>query len=203
MDAELRAPTPPVCLTEGHMTEQEDVLWVRCHDRHLQKTTIAGNDGEKLFYVEGPGGYRSMTLRRPLKDGLGRPVFDLRRYAADPKMRWFVEDPSGQKIAELSHKKFFTSEHTAIDATILSSGVVVEMRPRDAMGSTNYVSIGNVTIAEISLHTNNVPKRFVRDRDLSVFRVRVAKGVDLSLVCITHSRPLREPWLIVNRNRSS
>ena len=183
MDAELHAPTSPVCLTEGHTTEQETVLWVRCHDRHLQHTTVTGNNGEKLFYVKGPGGYRSMTLRRPLKDALGHPVFDLRRYAADPKMRWFVEDPSGRKIAELSHMKFFTSKHTAIDAKIFSSGVLVEMRPRDAMASTNYISIGNVIIAEISVHINNVPRHFVRGQDLSVFRVRVAKGVDLSLVC--------------------
>lgn len=192
MDAELRAPSPPVCLTEGHTTEQECVLWVRCHDRHLQHTTIADNDGEKLFYVEGPGGYKSMTLRRPLKDSEGRPVLDLRRYWNDPMMRWFVQDSSGQKIAELSHEKFFTSKHTAINANIFSSGAQVEMRPRDAMATTNYVNIGSVTIAEISMHTNNAPKRFVRDRDMSVFRVRVAKGVDLTLVCVNIFNALKE-----------
>lgn len=185
MDAELRAPTSPVCLTEGNMTEQESVFWVRCHDRHLQHTTIAANDGEKLFYVEGKGGYRSWTFRRPLKDALGRPVFDLRRYATDPKMRWFVDDPNGNKIAELSHKKFFTSAHTAIDANIFSSGALVEMRPRDAMAATTYINIGGVTIAEISLHMNNTTKRFGRVQDVSVFRVRVAEAVDLSLVCRT------------------
>lgn len=146
----------------------------------LQEITIADNDSEKLFSVEGPGGYGSMTLRRPLKDASGRPVFDLRR-----KMGWHVEDASGNEIAELRQKKFFTSQHTAVDGKILSSGALVEMRPRDAMGITNYVNIGNVTIAEISVHLNNVKKRFVRDRDISVFRVRVAKGVDLSLVCQT------------------
>jgi hypothetical protein len=31
-----------------------------------------------------------MTLRRPLKDASGRPVFDLRR-----KIGWLVEDASG------------------------------------------------------------------------------------------------------------
>jgi hypothetical protein len=98
-------------------------------------------------------------------------------------MGWHVEDANGNEIAELRHKKFFTSQHTAVDGKILSSGALVEMRPRDAMGITNYVNIGNVTIAEISVHLNNVKKRFVRDRDISVFRVRVAKGVDLSLVC--------------------
>jgi uncharacterized protein YxjI len=178
MDAELRAPPSPVCLTNGHITERESVLWVRVHDRHLQDITIAGDDGEKLFSVEGPGGYSSMTLRRPLKDASGQPVFDLRR-----KIGWLVEDASGSKIAELCHKKFFTSQHTAIDGKILNSGVLVEMRPRDAMGITNYVNIGNATIAEISVHSNNIKKRFVRDRDISVFRVRVAQGVDLSLVC--------------------
>ncbi|KAJ6133112.1 hypothetical protein N7471_008327 [Penicillium samsonianum] len=179
MDADLQAPPSPVCLTEGHTTEQESVVWVRVHDRHLQDITIARDDGKKLFSVEGPGGYSSMTLRRPLKDVSGRPVFDLRR-----KMGWFVEDASGNKIAEFCHKKFFTSQHTAIDGKILSSGALVEMRPRDAMGMTNYVNIGNVTIAEISVHSNNIKKRFVRNRDISVFRVRVAQGVDLSLVVL-------------------
>ena len=183
MDAELRSPATPVCLTEGnYTTEQETVFWVRCHDRHLQQTTIAANDGEKLFYVEGNGAYRSWTFRRPLKNATGLPVFDLRRYATDPKMRWFVDDPNGTKIAELGHTKFFTSEHTAIDARILASGALVEMRPRDAMASTVYVNIGDVTIAEISMHMNNTPRVFRGVQDVSVFRVRVAAGVDLSLV---------------------
>lgn len=182
MDAELRAPTSPVCLTKGKMTEQEMVFWVRCYDRHLQHTTIAADDGEKLFYVDGKGAYRSWTFRRPLKDATGHPVFDLRRYGTDPKMRWFVDDPNGNKIAELAHKKFFTSNHTAIDAKIFSSEALVEMRPRDAMGTTTYINIGDSTIAEIALYMNNVPKRFGRVQDVSVFRVRVAQAVDLSLV---------------------
>ena len=185
MDAELSTPSSPVCLSEGHMTEHEMVFWVRCHDRHLQHATIATNDGEKLFYVEGKGAYRSWSIRRPLKDALGHPVFELRRYGADPKMRWCVEDSNGNKIAELGHKKFFTSAHTAIDAKIFSSGALVEMRPRDVMAATTYINIGSATIAEISVHMNNTPKYFVRAQDMSVFRVRVAKAVDLSLVCWT------------------
>ncbi|KAJ5533123.1 hypothetical protein N7494_009675 [Penicillium frequentans] len=182
MDAELHGPPSPVSLLDGYITEQETVLWVRTFDRHLQNTTIATDDGERLFYVEGPGAYQSMSLRRHLKDASGNHVFDLRRYPSDPRMRWFVQEPNGNKLAELGHKKFFTSKHTAIDAKVLSTGTEVEMRPRDATGSTNYVNIGNVTIAEITLHTNNTTKRFVQDRDLSVFRVRVAKGADMSLV---------------------
>ncbi|KAJ6084897.1 hypothetical protein N7499_004526, partial [Penicillium canescens] len=88
------------------------------------------------------------------------------------------------ELIRVSHKKFFTSQHTAIDGKILSSGALVDMRLRDAMGITNYVNIRNVTIAEISVHLNNVKKRFVRDRDILVVRVRVAKGVDLSLVVL-------------------
>ncbi|KAJ5306904.1 hypothetical protein PENANT_c003G08551 [Penicillium antarcticum] len=179
MDAQLQAPPAPVFLSEGYTTEQESVMWVRVHDQHLQNIDIINNDGERLFSVEGPGGYSSMTLRRPLKDASGQPVFDLRR-----KLGWHAEDPDGNKIAEIAHKKFFTSKHTAVDAKILGSGAVVEMRPRDAMGLTNYFNIGNSTIAEISFHLNNIKERFVRDRDISVFRVRVAEGVDLGLVTL-------------------
>ena len=132
--------------------------------------------------LKGPGDYHSMTFRRPLKGPQGNAVYDLRRYAVDPKMRWFVQGPNRNKIAELGHKRFFTSKYTAIDARICYSGEVVEMRPRDAQGLTCYVNIGNTTIAEITVHTNNTPKLVVRDRDMSVLRVRVAKGVDLSLM---------------------
>jgi hypothetical protein len=106
-------------------------------------------------------------------------------------MGWHIEDASGNEIAELRHKEFFTSQHAAVDGKTLSSGALVEMRPRDAMGITNYVNIGNVTIAEISVHLNNVRKPSVRDRDISVFRVRVAKGVDLRLACQTFRRSER------------
>lgn len=180
MDAELKAPPEPVYLTEGYTTEKESVIWVRVHQRHLQDITVTSDDGELLFHVQGPGGYSSMTLRRPLKDAAGKPVFDLRR-----KIGWVVEDPNGNKIAEASHNKFFTSRHTAIDTKLLKSGAVIEMRPRDEKGLTTYVSIGNVMIAEIWFHLNNIKARLMRERDLSVFRVRITKGVDLSLVCLT------------------
>ncbi|KAJ5766116.1 uncharacterized protein N7511_003732 [Penicillium nucicola] len=179
MDAQLQAPPESVLLAKGYTTEQECVIWVRVHDQHLQKIDVINDHGERLFSVEGPGSYSSMTLRRPLKDASGQPVFDLRR-----KLGWHAEDLSGNHIAEVAHKKFFTSKHTAVDARILSSGAVVEMRPRDAMGLTNYVNIGNFTIAEISFHSNNIKERFARDRDISVFRVRVAEGADLSLVVL-------------------
>ncbi|KAJ6128907.1 hypothetical protein N7471_010124 [Penicillium samsonianum] len=148
MDAGLQAPPSRVSLTEGHTTDQESVVW---------DTTIARDDGEKLFSVEGPGVYSSMTLRRHLKDASGRPVFDLRR-----KIGWLVEDARGNKITELSYKKFFTS-----------SGALVEIRPRDIIGITKYVNISNATITEISVHSNNIKKGLMRDRDISVFRVRV------------------------------
>jgi hypothetical protein len=187
MDAQLTAPTTPITLIDGYTTDQEIIFWVRCHDRHLQNITIVDNDGENLFYVEGRGAYKSWTSRRPVKDPSGNPVFDLRRYATDVKIRWFVDDADGTKIAELSHKNFFTRAHTAIDAHVFKEDVRVEMRPRDFSAATTYVNVNGSTIAEINLHMNNTPKRFIGDQDASVFRVRAAEGVDLSLVYLTVS----------------
>lgn len=93
-----------------------------------------------------------------------------------------MEDPDKKRIAELRHIKFFTRAHTAIDATLAGSDVKVQMRPRDHMATTTYLNAGGAVIAEIWLHVNNTPRRFNGDRDLSVFRVRAAKAVDLSLV---------------------
>ena len=183
MDAHLSAPTTPTTLIEGHQTTEETTFWVRCHDRHLQNITIVSNAGDKLFYVEGRGAYKSWTFRRPVKDALGNPVFDLRRYGTDIKFRWFVDDAHGTKIAELSHKNFFTRAHTAIDAHVFKDNVRVEMRPRDFSAATTYVNVEGSIIAEINLHMNNTPKRFIGDQDASVFKVRAAEGVDLSLVC--------------------
>jgi hypothetical protein len=187
MDAHLTAPTTPTTLIDGYTTDEEVIFWVRCHDRHLQNITIADNSGEKLFYVEGRGAYKSWTFRRPLKDPSSAPVFDLRRYGTDIKFRWFVDDANGNKIAELSHKNFFTRAHTAIDAHVFKDDVRAEMRPRDFSAATTYVNVNGAIIAEINLHMNNTPKRFIGDQDASVFRVRVAKGVDLSLVCLAVS----------------
>ena len=156
MDAELIAPNTLTALVDGYTTNQEITFWVRCHDRHLQNITIVDNDGEKLFYVEGRGAYKSWTFRRPVKDPSGNPVFDLRRYGMDIKMRWFVDDASGIKIAELSHKSFFTRAHTAIDAQLFKEDVRVEMRPRDFSAATTYVNVHGSIIAEISLHMGTI-----------------------------------------------
>lgn len=181
MDAELSVPQEPLCLIEGHLTDQETVIWVKCHDRHLQHITVINNDGEKLFYVEGSAkGFNSSSFRRALKDASGNSVFDLRRSQIDG---WYVEDPDKKRIAKLKHIKYFTRAHTAIDATLGDSEVRVQMRPRDHMATTTYLNSGGSVIAEILLHVNNTPRRFNGDRDLSVFRVRAAKGADLSLVC--------------------
>ena len=156
MDAHLSAPPTPTTLNSGHLTTEETTLWVRCHDRHLQNITIISNSGEKLFSVSGRGAYKSWTFRRPVKDPSGNPVFDLRRYGMDIKMRWFVDDADGNKIAELSHKNFFTRAHTAIDAQIFKGDVRVEMRPRDFSAATTYVNVDGAIIAEIGLHMGTI-----------------------------------------------
>lgn len=194
MDAQLSAPATPVILVAGYESNEETTFWVRCHDRHLQHSTMIGDDGEKKFYVDGPGAYKSWTFRRPVKDHSGQRLFDLRRYGADVKLRWLVEDPSGNKIAELSHKKFFTRAHTAIDACIFREGsadVRVEMRPRDYAATTTYVNVNGAIIAEITLHVNNTSTYFVGDQDVSCFEVRAVKGVDLPLV-----RPLQLRYVL-------
>lgn len=175
MDAQLSAPATSTTLVPGYITDQETTFWVRCHDRHLQHTTIVGDDGDKLFYVDGPGAYKSWTFRRPLKNSTGQPVFDLRRYGADIKMRWFVDDVNGNKIAELSHKNFFTRAHTAIDANIFKDDVRVEMRPRDFVATTTYVNVNGAIIAEITLHMNNTPTYFVGNQDVSVLKSELLK----------------------------
>ncbi|KAL1583821.1 hypothetical protein WHR41_07162 [Cladosporium halotolerans] len=181
MDANLSAPSAPISLLEGHETTEETIFWVRCHDRTFQHITVVRDDGEKLFYVEGDGALTSASLRRDVKDANGNLAFSLRRYQFDG---WFVKDAANTKIAELKHQKYFTRAHCAINLNIFGCDMQVEMRPRDHVATTAYVNADGAIMAEIGLHINNTPRRFNGDRDLSVFRVRAAKGVDLGVVVV-------------------
>lgn len=70
-----------------------------------------------------------------------------------------------------------------INAHVFKDDVRVEVRPRDFPATTTtYVNVDGSIIAEINLQMNHTPKRSIGDWDASVFKVRAAKGVDLSLV---------------------
>ncbi|KAJ5085934.1 hypothetical protein N7532_010705 [Penicillium argentinense] len=176
MDAELHAQASSVSVIYGDARSRKVFCWYgamtatsNAPDRkgRWRETLLEHGPSEDLLKM--PPGILSSTYSLP----------------SGPKLRCLVEYAEGQKVAELGHKKFLTSEHTAIDAEILSSVALIEMQPWDTMGLTTNVNIGNNAITEISIRMNNRPNLFVRQRspDYTVYQIRAAKGLGLSLVC--------------------
>ncbi|OTA99140.1 hypothetical protein M426DRAFT_325388 [Hypoxylon sp. CI-4A] len=189
MDIPLQAPNPPVNLLGDHVSQTEIKLIVRCHDPGFKDTTILDSAGQTIFKATGTAFGTSWSLRRKLWDSVNdRHVFDFRHNSFDLKNGWVVESPDGQKICSLEHKTQITSEHSNIDATVRTKAgeqVLVAMRQNDYSALITTVRIGDATIASIHKVEDNVQRFKERaHQDRSVWEVRVAPGVDLSLVMV-------------------
>lgn len=188
MEAVLSPPMDPVAITpEPYIQKTETTLIVRCLDRVFKSVTaLDASAGAALFTVTSKG-MGSYSWRRNVRDAAEeRPLFDLRHTGFGMINKWAVESPSGRQVATLQHIKYQGKERSDIDAVVLNeldkgNEVKVEMRQKDRSASSTYVNIGNACVAEI-LHTENNDVVKLNGRDRSVWKVKVASGLDLALV---------------------
>lgn len=189
MDVILNTPALPVALLEGYSRSEEASIIVQCHDRTFKSVTILdGVTSQKLFKVESKGA-TSLSLRRTVIDASSdRRLFDLRHQGYTLKNLWTVETPNGQIICSLKHADW--RARSALTATVHeniahggSKDVVVEMQPKDRSAITTLVNIQGVTVAEIrNIEDNDVVN--LEGVDRTVWKTRIAKGVDVSLVSL-------------------
>jgi hypothetical protein len=189
MDVTLKSPEPPVNLLSDHVSSRETTLMVHCHDSNFKKVTVMGEDGQALFHTEGTTFGTSWSWRRKVVDSSGRHLYDFRHNSLDIKMGWVVETPDGRRICSLVHKNFMKKGHAAISATVRTTAgddVLVEMTPHDLAALTTTIDVDGCSIAAITkVEDNNAVYRGGKDR--TVWKVKVAAGVDLSLVSCTYS----------------
>lgn len=172
-------------MMRGYVTSQETSFTIHCHDKFFRKVTAMGDDGEVLFRIERAAFGKSWSLRRRVTDSAGRHVYDFRHNSLDITNGWVVEDPDHQKICFLGHTSFLTKGHAAVTAKVRTTAgedVLVTMLPCDIRALMTKIEVQGSTIATIVKIADN-PYLFSNgDRDRSTWRLRVAAGVDLTLV---------------------
>ena len=181
MDTTLETQLSPIAITDGFIKKGETRIAMHCHDRTFQRITVLDEVGEKLFTAESKG-VASWSWRRTVKDASGSPIFDLRKVLGSAiRYKWVVESPSGREICSVRHISF--RHRQALDVVVKNeedkdNEVMVEVRPKDQGALTTLVNIEGMTAAEIQMTEVNAS----HGRDRSVWRARVAGGVDLALV---------------------
>ncbi|KAF3059435.1 hypothetical protein GL218_04641 [Daldinia childiae] len=186
METLLQTPNPPVNILNSYVSQQQTTLNVYCHDRIFKKVTVTDSTGQPVFQVEGTSFGTSWSWRRKVLDSSNTHIFDFRHKSIDIKNGWIIENPNGDKLCSLVHKSQITNSHSAIDATVRTQAgedVLVIMRPNDHAALTTTISVDSTSIATIrKVEDNDIAPLGTRDR--SVWEVRVASGVDLSLIMI-------------------
>ncbi|KAI9746226.1 MAG: hypothetical protein M1818_000907 [Claussenomyces sp. TS43310] len=189
MDVDLEALSLPVALSDvadGFIVKEETTIFVRCHDRLFKSVTVVGEAGQELFTAESKG-MGSWTWRRTVKDVSGRPLFDLRHFGYTMKNKWAVESQSGREICTVQHVTFLNKERSALDVMVRNEAdkgreVMIEVRPKDRSALRTLVNVEGAPVAEIRLlEANDV---HIKGLDRSVWKARVAGGVDLALILV-------------------
>ncbi|ETS75976.1 hypothetical protein PFICI_12920 [Pestalotiopsis fici W106-1] len=184
MDISLDSPSPPVNMLRGHVTAESTTFTIHCHDRIFKQVTAVDDSGRTVFRCEGQSYGSSWSWRRKVYDGTGQHLFDLRHNSIDIKNGWVVETPLKEKVCSLDFTSFWTKGPAAITAKVRTQAgedVVVRTHPQDHSALTTTLGVDGISFASITkLEDNDVVHMEGRDR--SVWKVKVAPGVDLSLV---------------------
>lgn len=184
MDTKLAPQTNPITLNPSnpHTSTNEVELIMHCHDRLFERVSVLDLEtGGTLFTVESKG-LASMSWRRLVKDSMGTPLFELRHHGWAMKNKWSVTSPEGKEVCVLKHVKILSDDRSSLDLES-EGGVRIEVRPKDKGAITTLVSCNGQQVAEIrNVEDNDVNKLEEKGLDRSVWRARVASGVDLSMV---------------------
>lgn len=176
-------------MLHGYVTLRETSFTIHCHDRTLKRITVLGDDSQPLFRVEGTALGKSWSIRRKIVDGAGRHVCDFRHHNFDLKSNgWVVEEAGGRKVCELAHTSVLRKGHAAVTAkvrTTAGENVTVEMTPSDSTAVVTRIHVDGCTFATINKIADNIHStrsHYGNPEDMTAWKVRVAAGVDLSLV---------------------
>lgn len=190
---DLKTPPNPVSISEPSFTKAETSMTLRCQDNLFRKCTVIGEAGETLFTIESPG-WSSYSWRRAVRDASGRQIFELRRYCLLGVLAtaWRIEGPDGEDLGTVSHNKTLLNpersslnmslRNTAADDDKNNKKAVVEIRQVDMMAKKTLVKMDGITVADIIALENNDWTSFVTGEVRSVWKSRVAEGVDLKIV---------------------
>ncbi|OKL64387.1 hypothetical protein UA08_00958 [Talaromyces atroroseus] len=183
METLLEFQASPVAIVDGFIQAGETTITMRCHDRVFNDVEVRDESDELLFTVESKG-VASMSWRRIVKDATGTPLFHFRKFFNYGVNRnWTVENSSGGELCTLEHVTKFLRKQHAVNLLIHHNQAddgkeaTVEIRPKDQAGLTILVNIRGANVAEIQMTEVNIRRKC----DRSVWKARIAGGVDLTL----------------------
>lgn len=182
MNVTLTPQASPVAITDGFIQDSETDIVMQCHDRVFNDVDVRDDSDQLLFTVESKG-MASFSWRRIVKDATGTPLFHFRKiFKYGVNRKWVVESPSGREVCYMRHVSFRHPQ--AVDVVVHNQAdkegneALVQVRPKDQGGLTILVNIQDAPVAEIQMTEVNLS----RNRDRSVWKARIAAGVDLTLV---------------------
>lgn len=183
MDATLQSPPNPVTLLKGNTSEKERVFTVQCHDRIFEKMTVRDEAGSEIFTGTGKPLGASWSWRRTIRGTSSTPLFDIHHPKLDIQKPWLIDDANGRRICTLKHVSFWEKDHSAIDMVFIDKErEVIQVRPKDRSAITTLVTLGEACIADIRLMESNVVGGLKDGSDSSLWKARVAGGVDIAVV---------------------
>ena len=184
MASVLESPPVPVSFGSGYIVKGESTLEIQCHDRFFRDAVVIDENGDKIFALEAKDPFTSWSVRRTLRDAMGRPVLDLRHYKSKMK-QWVVEDPQGRELCTIKDGVLTSRKFTAAHALVpTDSGQVnVSMRSFDHAGTKTVFEVEGAPIAEMLLTENN-DTSFLHKHglDRTLWKLRVAPGIDMALI---------------------
>lgn len=179
----LQRPTVQISFGSGHVTKEETLLTIQCHDRFFRDAEVFNEDGDKLFTLTGKELFTSWTLRRTLADASGEAILDVRHTKTSVK-DWVVEDSQSKELCTVqdgTNSQNFTDIHARVPTK--AGKAAVSMRSFDHGGSTTAFEVEGVTIAVMHLIENNDMQLLHRKGlDRTAWKLRIAGEVDMALV---------------------
>jgi hypothetical protein len=187
-DIRLSQPAVPISCDSGYVSKTNSTITFRCHDKHFRDAVACDENGNTWFKLGADSLWTSWSLRRTLRSAADdKHILDVRHHNSKYK-EWVAEDPQGRRLCLVKDSVSKVGKATSMQAQVVAKEVVgdhiiVDMQSSDRAGTKTVFRVGEVAIAEMNIVENNdLSFLGTRGLDRSVWKIRLAAGVDIALI---------------------
>lgn len=185
-DTTLHTPTANISCNSGYISTGERTVTFQCHDKQFRDAVVLDESGNTLFKFHAKGTFSSWSVRRSLMGADEKHILDVRHYKSGLH-EWIAEDPQGKQLCLV---KDAAGKITSLQAQVTAEDVIgghveVSAQSSDHAGTNTIFKVGDGVVAEMRLMENN-DMSFLNWRrlDRSVWKIRIAGGVDLAMIVV-------------------
>lgn len=178
MVAVLQSPDYPISMLDGFTRSKETKLIMQCHHRLFKDVDVRDESNELLFTVTSETG--PLKFDRIVKDATGTRLFVLNHKSL---RSWHMVLPDRREVCVIKRTRWFTAAFEVQVHNLDDKGktTIISVVPKDKQGLTTLFMANNALIAESQLVEAN-PNLLPSSTDRTVWNIKVAGGIDLSLV---------------------